>query len=117
MSIDKCMPSSVLCSLVCAMWPSPAKQNIDQMIRDIHKYHQTGLFPHDIRDTWDSLLSSFPVVYGCLPSPQPEWILSEFELVNERRTTEPIPVIPDAILQRSNVAKQIMKVNNCFSFV
>ena len=97
--------------------PSLAKQDIDQMIRDIPKYYQTGLFQQDTRDNWDKLLSSFPVVYGCLPSPQPEWILNEFKPITERGTTESIPIVPDAILQRSNAAKQIRKVNECFSFV
>ena len=93
--------------------PSLAKQDIDQMIRDIPKYHQTGLFPHDIRLKWDNFLSSFSLVYGCIPSPQPDWILNDFKPVSERITNEPNPVIPDAIRQRSNAAKQIRKVKHC----
>ena len=91
--------------------PSLAKQDINQMVKDLTKYHQTGLFPQDARDKWENLLSTFNSVYGSIPSPHPEWILNDFKPVSERITEESItPVISDPILKQSNAAKQIRKV-------
>ena len=88
--------------------PSLIKQDITQMVKDLPKYHETGLFPPDTREKWDNfkLLSGFSSVYGSIPSPEPEWILTNLKPVS---TT---PVISDSVLKHSRAAKQTRKVND-----
>lgn len=83
------------------------------MMKDLPKYHQTGLFSPDATEKWNSLLSTFTLVYGNLPSPEPSWILTNFKPVSQRNLDSSCtPVISDQIIKKSQATKQIRKVTN-----
>ena len=95
------------------MEPSLDKQDINQMIKDLPKYQQTGLISLDAVDKWDSLLSRFVAEYGTIPSPEPEWLLANFKTIDERISGDlTTPVLPDAVLRLSQAAKQTRKVKS-----
>ena len=62
---------------------------------------------------WDSLLSRFVAEYGTIPSPEPEWLLTNFKTIDERISDDSAtPMLPDAVLRLSQAAKQTRKVKS-----
>ena len=96
--------------------PSLGKQDIGQMMKDVPKYHSTGIFPPDTKDKWNLFLSSFNTKYGIVPSVKPKWILDDFKPLSERRLITVNPPLPEHVVQKSISSKSVREVSNLYVY-
>ena len=92
--------------------PSLTKQDIGQMVKDVPKYYNTGIFPPNSKDKWDSFLSTFNTVYGTVPSVTPRWIVDDLAPLNRRGIISINPSLPVHAVEKTNNARHIRQVNS-----
>ena len=62
---------------------------------------------------WISGIAYYPDLLQTIPSPEPEWLLTNFKTIDERISGDlTTPVFPDTVLRLSQAAKQTRKVKS-----